>query len=219
MSPYRLFRFVFSTAPPVPRNGVAVRPISTMPSSDISFLRLSQLKCILRRTSEYDLAVEWCASSITMHDVSLARLSSCPGSFLSTLSSDCIVATMTALSSRRSLISMGGRRPACPQNRWRRSVVPLLPSALNTSLKLLTACSHSSSVCATHTMNFDLACCSLRDGLPSLSHSMSVSTIMRVLPEPVGTAMSRRLIGRPPPLSSISLPSSMPRTRRPAVYW
>ena len=112
---------------------------------------------------------------------------------------------------------MDGRLPPCPQNRCRRSVVPRLPSASNTSLKLAIACSHSSSVCATHTMNFEPDCCALLDGLPSLSHSTSVSTTMRVLPDPVGTAMSRRLIGRPS--LSLRVPSSMPRTSSPAVYW
>ena len=188
-----------------------------MPSSDTSFFRLSQLKCIFRSTSEYDDAVAWCASSIMMHDVSLARSSSWPGSFRSILLSDCMVATMTPFSSRRSAIFSSGSLPPAPQNLWRRSVVPLLPADSKMTLKLLRACSHSSSLCATHRTNFEPLCCAFLDGLPSLSQSMRVSTIMRVLPDPVGTAMSRRLIGRPAP--SISVPSSMPRTSSPVVYW
>ena len=205
---------VFSSSPPVPRNGVAVRPISTIPSSDISFLRLSQLNPICRSTSEYDDASAWCASSTTMHDVSRARRSSWPGSLRRTLSSDCIVDTMTPFLSSR--LSVDGRLPPWPQKRCRCRMVPLLPTVSKTLLKLLTACSHSSVLCATQTMNFESRCRSCSDGLPSLSHSMRVSTTIRVLPEPVGTAIRRRFTGLPP---SRCVPSSMPRMSRPVVYW
>ena len=64
---YHLWRRRVSTSPD-PRKGVAVRPSSIMPFSDISFLRLSQLNPILLSTNEYEGATEWWASSTTMHE-------------------------------------------------------------------------------------------------------------------------------------------------------
>ena len=91
-----------------------------------------------------------------------------------------------------------------------------MPADLKTSLNVLRACSQSSCDWATQSMNRESRCWGFLDGFPSLSHSTSVSVIMRVLPDPVGTAISLRLTSLEP---SIWVPSRMPRTNLPVEYW
>ena len=201
---------------PAPRNGVAVRPSRTMPFSDISFLRLSQLKPISRSTAEYESAVTWWASSTTTHEVSAASLASCAFSPVYILYRDCMVATMTPFSSSSSSMSIWGSSPPGPQKRCRRSVVPLRPRDSKTVRNVLNACSHSSWDWATQSTNFESRCCGSSEGLPSLNQFTRASTVMRVLPEPVGTAISLRFTGLP---SSAAVPSSMPRISRPVECW
>ena len=150
-----------------------------------------------------------------MQAVSLPSVRSCSGCSI-ILKSDCIVATIIPFSSSRSSMPRVGSAPPAPQKRCMCSVVPRRPTSSKTVLNVLNACSQSSLDWAIQSMNLESRCCAFFEGLPSLSHSIMVSTSMRVLPAPVGMDIILRFAS----LSfSTMVPSSILRTTIPVVNW